>query len=150
MLDQTHRDLEVIVSDDSGGSLESAVAKVADPRIRYFPNPEQLGFALNHTTTMDRAQGRFIAFLHDDDRWPPPYLARARERFDADPSLGMVCTTYWIERSAGSLERLPALPPAGRHQRWLSLVLRYHTFIPSCTVLRRELWEDVRRPWPES
>ena len=94
MLDQTHESLEVIVSDDSGGSLEAAVEEAADARIRYFRNAEPLGFAHNHTTTLDRATGRFIAFLHDDDRWFPRYLANAPRRFELDPSLGMVCTAY--------------------------------------------------------
>ncbi|MEZ5075041.1 MAG: glycosyltransferase family 2 protein [Solirubrobacterales bacterium] len=148
-LEQTHDDLEVVVSDDSGGSLEPAVAAAADPRIRYFRNPEQLGFARNHTTTVDRAEGRFIAFLHDDDRWLPGYLEQSRRRFDADRSLGMVCTAYWLEREGDRLEPLPHPPPPGRHVDWLPLAIRHHTFIPSSTVLTRGLWEDVRRPWPE-
>lgn len=149
VLDQTYGDLEVIVADDSGGSLEAAVRAAADDRIRYVPNAEPLGFARNHTTTLDQATGDLIAFLHDDDRWLPDHLARACERFEADPSLGMVCSSYWLEYSPGTLEPLPAQPPAGRHRDWLPLVLRYHTFIPSSTVLRRDLWADVRRPWPE-
>lgn len=149
VLDQTHESLEVIVSDDSGGSLQAAVEEAADARIRYFRNPNRLGFARNHTTTMDRATGRFIALLHDDDRWFPRYLANARERFDLDPSLGMVCTTYLLEGADGHLEELADAPPSGRHGGWLPLVLRYHTFIPSSTVLRHEVWEDVRRAWPD-
>lgn len=148
-LDQTHGDLEVVVSDDSGGSLEPAIAEAADPRIRYFRNPERLGFARNHTTTVDRAAGRFVAFLHDDDRWLPGYLERARGHFDVDRSLGMVCTAYWLERGGDRLEPLPHPPPPGRHVDWLPLAMRHHTFIPSSTVLTRSLWEDVRREWPE-
>lgn len=149
VLDQGHRDLEVIVSDDSGGALEPAVREAADSRIRYFANPNPLGFACNHTTTLDRTRGRYLAFLHDDDYWLPEYLAQARERFDADPSLGMVCSAYWVERGDGRLERLPSAPAGGRHARWLPLIMRYSTFIPSSTLLRREVWEQVRRPWPD-
>ena len=56
VLGQDHRDIEVIVSDDSGGDLEPCVREADDARIRYFANPRPLGFARNHTTTLDRAR----------------------------------------------------------------------------------------------
>ena len=93
--------------------------------------------------------GTYIAFLADDDYWLPGYLANARRRFDADPSLGMVCGAYWLDRGAARLFPLTSAPEHGRYERWLSLVMRFHTFIPSTTVLRREVWEQVRGPWPD-
>jgi glycosyltransferase involved in cell wall biosynthesis len=149
VLRQDHTDLEVLVSDDSGGALRAAVEKANDPRIGYLPNQTRLGFTRNHTATLDRARGRFLAFLHDDDRWLPRYLSAARACFDADPGLGLVSSAYLVDRGRHQLEPLRDPPPPGRHDRWLSLVMRHGNFIPSTTVLRREVWDDVRRDWPD-
>src|SRR3954447_16259734 len=148
VLDQGVDDLEVLVGDDSGGRLKDAIAEASDARVRHLPNPERLGFARNHTMLLDRAQGRFIAFLHDDDHWLPGYLERALAHFD-DDAVGLVCSAYFIDKGAGPDEVVAARPPAGRHGRWLHLAVRHNTFIPSNTVLRREVWEQVRRPWPD-
>jgi glycosyltransferase involved in cell wall biosynthesis len=71
---QTRRDIEIIVSDDSGGALEEVVVSMSDPRIRYYKNLTPLKFAGNHIKCLDLARGRFVAFLHDDDLWVENYL----------------------------------------------------------------------------
>jgi glycosyltransferase involved in cell wall biosynthesis len=148
VLAQDFEDLDVIVSDDSGGGLRAAVEAAGDPRVRYYPNPERLGFARNHTTSLDRATGRLIAFLHDDDWWAPDYLATAVGVLDRDPELGLVCTDVWLADD-GRLRRRANRPPPGRHDRWLHLVMRHPHFQPTSTVLRREVWERGRRVWPD-
>jgi len=149
VLDQGHEDLEVVVSDDSGGGLEQAAREPGDDRVRYFANTRRLGFALNHTTTMDRARGEYLAFLHDDDHWTPSYLERTLAVLRHDPGLGLVCTDVWMEDEDGRRRRRPRRAPAGRHDRWLHLVMRYAQFQPSSTVLCRAVWERGRRAWPD-
>jgi glycosyltransferase involved in cell wall biosynthesis len=149
VLDQGLDDLEVLVGDDSGGRLLAAVQDAGDPRVTHVANPERLGFTRNHTMLLDRARSRYIAFLHDDDRWLPGYLEAAVARLEDDPGAGMVCTEYLIDRGTGELTPDASSPPPGRHAAWLTLVLAHSTFIPSNTVMRREVWEQVRREWPD-
>lgn len=151
VLDQPFRDLEVVVSDDSGGDLRAVVEGLGDPRVRYFANPTRLGFARNHTATLDRCEGELLAFLHDDDVWLPEYLPTVTALFAAEPDLGLVSANHWIDHGGGlPYGRRPNPPPGGRHDDWLPLVMRHNTFIPSSTVLRRETWAQVRDvPWPE-
>src|SRR5689334_22771178 len=149
VLDQGIDDLEVLVGDDSGGRLADAVQATGDRRVTHIANPERLGFTRNRTMLLDRAAGRFIAFLHDDDRWLPGYLEAALAALRDDPELGMACTAYLIDRGTDTMSREATSPPPGRHTAWLPLVLAHGQFIPSNTVMRREVWEQVRREWPE-
>ncbi|MGK2936548.1 MAG: glycosyltransferase family 2 protein [Solirubrobacteraceae bacterium] len=147
VLDQDFTDLELIISDDSGGGLRAAAEELDDPRIRYFANERQLGLGGNHTIAVERAQGELIAFLHDDDEWLPGYLATYVEVLQRDPGVGIVCGDVWIDKG-GAWERR-SRPAPGRYEDWMPVLMQYATFIPSSTVMRREVWDAAERELPD-
>ena len=76
VLSQQEVALEVIVIDD--GSTEDicrTVRELDDPRVRVLRHqtPQGVSVARNHGVA--KAQGRWIAFLDDDDLWAPDKLA---------------------------------------------------------------------------
>lgn len=75
-LAQTYEHIEVIVSDDGDQvEVEALVDTFDDPRLRYRENEATLGQALNNRAAFSEAQGRYVANLHDDDRWSPDFLS---------------------------------------------------------------------------
>ena len=69
---QTHRNIEIVVCDDSPGTaIEAVVTAAADARVRYVRNASRLGFDLNFTQCFDLARGEHVKFLNDDDRLRP-------------------------------------------------------------------------------
>ena len=78
MLGQDFGDFELLIGDETGAAAV-LVDELGDPRVRYRHNPERLGFSQNHVALLDRARGRYMAVLHDDDRWDPAFLARLVE-----------------------------------------------------------------------
>jgi glycosyltransferase involved in cell wall biosynthesis len=150
VLAQTMPDFEVIVGDDSGGDLRAAVEAADDDRVRYVPHPEKLGFVGNHETTLDLAQGKYIAVLHDDDLHHPTYLERMTGALEADPELGLACCDVWEVFPDGRRQRPGAHIAGGRYDDWLPLVFSHEFFIPTSTVLRRETWHERKtRHWPD-
>jgi glycosyltransferase involved in cell wall biosynthesis len=149
VLAQDYDDLELVITDDSGGALADTARAFADSRVRYFPNPRRLGLAGNHMAALDRARGRYLGFLHDDDRFLPNYVGTVAECLASDPSVGVVLTDRWIETGFTPHERLPPELPAGRHERFLDHVMRSGRFVPSAAMLRREVWEQSPRGWPD-
>jgi glycosyltransferase involved in cell wall biosynthesis len=149
VLEQDHEDLELVITDDSGGALESVVASVGDPRVRYHANPQRLGLAGNHQAALRLTRGRFLGFLHDDDRYLPGYVSRMVERLQADPSLGVVVCDCWIDRGDQPWSRREIAFAGGRYERFLPHVIAHDVFLPSTTMLRREVWEDGPRTWPD-
>ena len=72
VLDQTHKDFELIVVDDcSTDNTGEIVRAFQDTRIRYIRHERNRRLSASRNTGMKAAQGKYIAFLDDDDEWLP-------------------------------------------------------------------------------
>lgn len=73
VLSQTYKNIEIIVVDDNANQLEDRektkeiVQKYS--QIKYIENENNLGGALSRNVGIDNANGEFIAFLDDDDKY---------------------------------------------------------------------------------
>lgn len=71
-LAQTYPNIEIVVCDDSpDDEIKSCVERWStktDRSIRYFANPQRLGFQKNLLQCVEEARGGFIKVLCDDDR----------------------------------------------------------------------------------
>ena len=84
-LAQTYPALEIVVCDDSpGDAIERAVREARDPRLRYFRNPQRLGFEGNFGECLARARGELMKFLNDDDRLRPHCVSGLAAGFQLD------------------------------------------------------------------
>lgn len=94
VLAQTCGDFELIVVDDDPAlSAREALAGIVDHRVRYVENDHRRGGAGTRNAGIERATGKWVAFLDDDDVWLPEKLARQLEKIEAgDEELGIVYT----------------------------------------------------------
>jgi glycosyltransferase involved in cell wall biosynthesis len=141
-------EIEVIVTDDSGGGLRPAVTAVGDERARYFANPRPLGFAGNHMAALDKARGSLVGILHEDDEYLPGFLREVLGVFEREPRVGAVFTDCWVENDGVRRRRGVRLRP-GRYDHFVPQLLRHDYFLPSTTVFRSKALEQVRR-WPDT
>ena len=88
VLDQTVKELEVIVVDDcSTDQTESVVLQIHDNRVRYDRLGEQSGACVTRNRGVDLARGELIAFQDSDDFWKPEKLEKqlyALKEYGAD------------------------------------------------------------------
>jgi teichuronic acid biosynthesis glycosyltransferase TuaG len=78
--EQTYPDWEMLVADDcSPDDTRAVVAQWAerDPRIRLIARECNGGPAASRNSALERAAGRWIAFLDSDDMWLPHKLERS-------------------------------------------------------------------------
>ena len=84
VLAQSHRQLEVIVVDDcSTDGTEALVKGYDDPRVRYFGHQVNRGASAARNTGLEKAEGKYVAFLDSDDWWKPAKLEKQLERMDS-------------------------------------------------------------------
>lgn len=82
VVSQTYQDWELLIQDDcSTDNTFEVVKKYAegDVRIRYVCNAQNGGAAISRNEALQRAKGRWIAFLDADDMWLPTKLERQLE-----------------------------------------------------------------------
>ena len=107
-LNQTEKDIEVIIADDGSPDGTAELFSMAqDPRIRYLPLPHR-GACAARNAGVEAARGEYIAFLDSDDVWRPDKL-RVQKRQLEDARADVVFCAF-ARHSLGSdtAERFPA------------------------------------------
>jgi glycosyltransferase involved in cell wall biosynthesis len=109
-LDQTERDLEVVVFDDaSTDETPAIVASFDDPRVRSFRQFKNVGIASNRNSCLDVARGRYLGWLDGDDVYEPTMLAVQGAALDRYPNVGLVHGNHNVVGDDG--RALPAWKP---------------------------------------
>lgn len=140
---QTLVNLEVIVVDD--GSEENYARKVVDEfpdsRIRVEEHDSNKGLSAARNTGTREAEGEYIAYLDDDDRWQETKLEQQVAVRENQSDVGLVtCCTASIN-SEGEILRCEASKPSGDLS---NAIFRMNIIgTPSRILVRRECFEDI-------
>ncbi len=99
VLSQTYKNWELIIADDcSKDNTAGVISKFTDPRIKYFKLKNNSGAAVARNQALERAKGKYIAFLDADDMWKPEKLEK-QLNFMINNNIGFSFTGYEILRS---------------------------------------------------
>jgi glycosyltransferase involved in cell wall biosynthesis len=149
-LQQTFRDIEVVVVDDCSDDETPAVvsALLQDPRVRYLRQQVRRGAPAARNEAIRRSSGEFVAFLDDDDEWRPEKLAAQVEVFRrGGPDVGVVYSSYEVvDRKSGHVVGRKVAEKRGELAR--DLLERNVVGSSSCVVVRRTaleaagLWDE--------
>lgn len=136
VLNQTYKNLEVIVIDDGSTDQSGEVARsFAGRGVRYCPQIHA-GIGPARNKGVELAQGEFLAFLDADDRWPLEKIERQLRAFGNDPGLEMVFG------QALQLQNGPAWE-AGVSDKNLSPAGMMPGLVPGTMLIKREAFERV-------
>lgn len=92
---QSYPNLEIVVSDDSGGTeIERITREQADPRIRYSRHPHPNGIDAGYRRAFELACGKWALFLDDDDIIYPDAVATLAAALAAVPGATMAYAGY--------------------------------------------------------
>ena len=140
-LQQTYRDLEVLVVLDGGRNpaIDEVLARFDDPRLRIVRHEANRGIAEAYNTIVREARGELIAMLGDDDRLRCPIASRRQVAvFDRHPDTGVVHGAATVIDGAGvSARRLAQPRPFRRTSSLRHLCAAQHLVDPSRMVHRR-------------
>ena len=112
-LAQTHRNLEVIVViDGPDGETETALAEIADDRLRVVVLPERRRAPNARNVGALAAYGHWTAFLDDDDEWLPTKIAAQLELAGTARAVAPIVASRLISRTPRADSVLPRRLPA--------------------------------------
>lgn len=141
---QTFHDYEVVCVDDGSTDGSYALLKQFGVRLRVIQQANA-GQSAARNAGVEAADGRFVAFLDQDDRWYPTKLAQQVAELTARPDVTMVHCNYdrmdgdgrVLVAGAALVERESALAsPLGR-------LIGEALVFPSAMMVRRDVFQRV-------
>lgn len=157
VLNQSYKDLELIIVDDNGLHTEvqkanaQYISKVEqmDNRIQYLPLEKNQGVQSARNIGINNSKGDYIAFLDDDDIWWPQKIEKQLQPFlrDEKKELGLVYCFHEriIEGKEGENPKIELMEyPCPDEDKVLTELSRSN-FIGSTSfpLLRKEVFEKA-------
>jgi glycosyltransferase involved in cell wall biosynthesis len=154
VLDQTYKDLEIIVVDDgSTDNTGEVVSSFTDARVKYL-RQENRGVAAAQNTGIKASHGEYISILGSDDLYLPQNLEDKVKVLDSHPDIGLVYSdAYLLDKNTGTtlgkLWRSPKGPhpwfdPDRATRQPLKEILYRGCFImPQASMMRRQVFAKV-------
>jgi glycosyltransferase involved in cell wall biosynthesis len=94
VLQQSYRNIEIILVDDSdGGDTQKIIPQFAK-QIKYIKNEKSRGACYSRNVGLSEARGDFIALLDDDDFWMPKKIERQLQLAMKYPLVGCNYVSY--------------------------------------------------------
>ena len=145
VLEQTYKDLEVIIVDDCSreqAHLENAKTKELDNRVRYMYRRKNGGVAAARNDGIQMARGRYVAFLDDDNVWLPQKLEKQVQLISSDEDLAVVCSDIvYIDSKGKHLDQVS--PVRSLFTSKTDLFKLYSGGRPWYRIGREKLYETV-------
>lgn len=142
VLDQTYNNFEIIIVDDgSPDNSREICQQFKDPRIKII-SQENRGVSAARNKGIQHARGEFLAFLDGDDLWLPQKLEKHVEHLETSPNVGVSFSCFAFIDEAGKglgickISKIKQITPA-------LILCRNPVGNPSCTVIRREVIEEI-------
>lgn len=106
ILGQTHRDFELIISDDRSPDKTEDVCRkyqAKDARIKYFKNEKNLRYAGNQNAALARASSDYVAIIHDGDIYRRDLIEQWVTVLSRNPSAALVFNAVEIMNLRGEV-----------------------------------------------
>ena len=149
VLAQTFADwrLTIFENGPGGGEIERAVAPyLSDPRVAYRASGAELTVDANFTRAIRHGSAKYVALLHDDDRWHPDFLAARVAALDANPECAFAFSG-WVQIDehgvAGHLSPLRFAEGVLSRTALARVLVHRNPVVMSSVVARRSAYETV-------
>ena len=151
VLSQTYGNLQVIVVDDaSTDGTDTILRSYDDPRIEIYTQGTNMHHVVARNFALERANGKYIAFVDNDDIWLPTKIEKQVAVLEERPECGVCFTWGQIVDENGDPQRLDDPDILWLHnsfhesnrsrQEWLLKLLTCGNFmLNSSSLFRKEL-----------
>ena len=150
ILDQTHKDFELIISDNASTDRTSEICREAlarDRRVRYFRAPVNGGLAWNFNHAFHLARGNYLVWLGHDDLMGKEYLARCVDALNGDSAAVLSYTnSNYIDHKGEVIKKVePDNPGSFKNaSRRFRAVLYDWMCDPICGVMKTQVLRQTR------
>ena len=146
VLQQSYRNLQIIVVNDGGEDVSDIIDSFGDPRLKFINRKENRGKPYSLNEALNQADGKYVAYLDDDDIYYPNHietLVNALEfQTDCQVAYSDFYKAYCRVTSDGSRQVLSKVVKVSRDFDRFFLLLFNHV-LHVCLMHRRDLIEKT-------
>ena len=99
---QTFKDYEIVFWDNQSTDDSDKIARSYEEPLKYFRGEKFLPLGAARNAAIEKATGKYIAFLDCDDIWLPEKLEKQVALLESNQELGLVYSDCYIIDSAGT------------------------------------------------
>ena len=149
---QNEMQIEVIDDCSTNDDPESIVRKIGQDRVIFSQQPHNVGLVANWNTCIQRARGRWVHILHQDDLVMPGFYSCLREALEKEPTVGAAfCRHSYIDKKGDCLFlSLLERETPGILADWLELIATMQRVQFPSIVVRRSTYEALGGFCPEA
>jgi len=141
---QTFQDWEIIFWDNASTDNSAKIAKSYDSKLRYFCSEKTVPLGQARNLAIEKAMGKYIAFLDCDDIWLPEKLEMQIKIFKENPDVMLVYSNSSVMDSEGNILRNALDPQKLVRGNIFNELLSRHNFIALLTVIiNKEVLDEV-------
>lgn len=152
------KDFEIIISDDHSQKIDEIKAEIQPylkfPNVNFIYQPRNLGFHDNYNYLIDKAKGKFLILVDDDDKLKPDALRKLKEYIDKNVGYDLYGFGYEVIDEDDNFYcsycpprhfEISLAKPKFAEKLFLSDVLPFQVFHSCAVCFRRKIGREIRR-----
>lgn len=140
-----HMQIEVVDNGSTRGEAEEIVRRVGRGRVHFHRHPRTISASENWNSCVERARGRWVHVLHDDDLALPGLYAAYEGLIRRHPRATMVVgACQFIDQHGNQVDFWPPMEEAdGPVADFAAREAIQNWVVPPCVVIARAAYEQV-------
>lgn len=137
--------IEVVDDHSTKDDPEAVVKELGQGRVKFYRQPENVGYIRNFETCLERSQGKLIHLLHGDDGVLAGFYSKLQLGFQKHPEIGAAYCRHLFMDECGHWQRISQLeqPESGILDNALERIVVRHPIQTPSIVVRREVYEQL-------
>lgn len=150
-LDQTYRNIEVVVTDNHSNDRTWGVVMTyarQDPRLKCYRNRKNIGAIRNFIKGLQKCNGEYVKVLFSDDWIEPTFVEETLKVITAHEDVGLVFTStirHQPERDLACYHHPNQVVFSTREYLKKTILMDHMPVSPGCSLVRRK---DACFPFP--
>lgn len=137
--------IEVVDNCSTNKAIKNIVSKYKG-KVSFYCQPETVNVHTNWNTCIERARGKYIHILHDDDLVDAEFYQRMEVAFNTHPEIGVACCRHQhIDETGCRLKYVSRLhrKKAGIIPNFIEKIAVRSLFDPPAVVVKKEVYEKL-------
>lgn len=137
--------IEVVDDGSTRDDPAAVVRELGRDRVRFYRQPQNVGYIRNFATCLQRSRGQLVHLLHGDDYVREGFYRRLEPAFTQHPEVGAAfCRSLYMDEQ-GHWQSLSPLeqPESGLLSGWLERIAGGQRLTTPSVVVRRAVYEHL-------